>query len=266
LINEPRQFADALAAEPPRLLGSEATQRIEALEHLARWGGMPELLSLDDEDRREWLRSYQQTWLERDLADLTRLSDLLPFRTLQRLAMLRSGQLLNYAELGRDAAVSAATARRYLEYLRLSYQVVLLQPFARNLTSTTVKSPKLYWMDLGLLRQGTGQWGEVTGSMFETLVIAEARKWIDTMGRDTPLSFYRTRSGREVDLLVTTRDGVIGIEVKNRPHVGSHDCSGLRALASALGDEWVGGLVVHRGEDLGELEPTIWAVPAHRLF
>lgn len=86
------------------------------------------------------------------------------------------------------------------------------------------------------------------------------------MGRDTPLSFYRTRSGREVDLLVTTRDGVIGIEVKNRPHVGSRDCSGLRALASALGDEWVGGLVVDRGEDLGELEPTIWAVPAHRLF
>lgn len=112
LINEPQQFADALAAEPPRLLDSEATERIEALEHLARWGGMRELLSLDDEDRREWLRSYQQTWLERDLADLTRLSDLLPFRALQRLAMMRSGQLLNYAELGRDAAVSAATARR----------------------------------------------------------------------------------------------------------------------------------------------------------
>lgn len=70
---------------------------------------MPELLSLDDDDRREWLRSYRQTWLERDLSDLTRLSDLLPFRTLQRIAMLRSGQLLNYAELGRDAALSAAT-------------------------------------------------------------------------------------------------------------------------------------------------------------
>ena len=125
LITAPEAFADILRAEPARLLGDEATARVEALDHLASWGGMPELLSLDDADRREWLRSYQQTWLERDLGDLTRIADLLPFRTLQRLAMLRSGQLLNYAELGRDAAVSAATARRYLEYLRDIYDPVL---------------------------------------------------------------------------------------------------------------------------------------------
>ena len=266
LITVPASFAETLAAEPPRLLGDDATRYIEAFDHLAVWGGMPELLSLDDDDRREWLRSYQQTWLERDLADLTRVSDLLPFRGLQRLAMLRTGQLLNYADLARDAAVSPATARRYLEYLRLSYQVVLLQPYARNLTSSTVKSPKLYWMDLGLLRHGARNWGELTGPLFETLVVSEARKWIDTLGRDTPLWFYRTRSGREVDLLVSTAGGIIGIEVKNRARVGPGDCSGLRALAETLGEEWVGGLVVHRGEDLAQLGSQLWAVPAHRLF
>ena len=266
LIAAPESFGEILGAEPARLLGDEATSRVEALDHLAVWGGMPELLALDDDDRHEWLRSYQQTWLERDLADLTRVSDLLPFRTLQRLAMLRTGQLLNYADLARDAAVSAATARRYLEYLRLSYQVVLLQPYARNLTSATVKSPKLYWMDLGLLRHGTRAWGELTGPLFETLVVAEARKWIDTVGRDVSLWFYRTRSGREVDLLITTPAGVIGIEVKNRTRVGPADCTGLRALAQTLGDEWTGGLVVHRGDDLEELLPGSWAVPAHRLF
>lgn len=266
LITRPDAFSEILGEEPPRLLGNEAASRVEAIDHLRAWGGMPELLSLDDDDRREWLRSYQQTWLERDLADLTRVSDLLPFRSLQRLAMLRTGQLLNYAKLGRDAAVSAATARRYLEYLRLSYQVELLQPYARNLTSSTVKSPKLYWMDLGLLRQGTGFWGEITGTLFETLVVSEARKWIDTLGRDAMLWFYRTRSGREVDLLVTTAAGVIGVEVKNRARVGGGDCSALRVLGKALGHEWVGGLVVHRGEDLMELEPRVWAVPVHRLF
>ena len=266
LVSAPEAFAETLAAEPARLLGDEATRRIEALDHLATWGGMPELLSLDDDDRREWLRSYQQTWLERDLADLTRVSDLLPFRALQRLAMLRTGQLLNYADLARDAAVSPGTARRYLEYLRLSYQVVLLQPYARNLTSSIVKSPKLYWMDLGLLRHGTRNWGELTGPLFETLVVSEARKWIDTLGRDVSLWFYRTRSGREIDLLITTASGVIGVEVKNRARVGLGDCSGLRALAERLRDEWIGGLVVHRGEDLEELAPGQWAVPAHRLF
>ena len=266
IVTAPTAFAETLVAEPPRLLGEEATRRIEALDHLATWGGMPELLSFDDDDRREWLRSYQQTWLERDLADLTRVSDLLPFRALQRLAMLRTGQLLNYADLARDAAVNAGTARRYLEYLRLSYQVVLLQPYARNLTSSTVKTPKLYWMDLGLLRHGTRNWGDLTGPLFETLVVSEARKWIDTLSRDVSLWFYRTRSGREVDLLITTGSGIIGIEIKNRARVRAADGSGLRALAQTLGDEWAGGLVVHRGEDLEELAPGLWAVPAHRLF
>ena len=265
IVTAPTAFAEILSAEPPRL-GDEATRRIEALDHLATWGGMPELVSLDDDDRREWLRSYQQTWLERDLADLTRVSDLLPLRALLRLAMLRTGQLLNYADLARDAAVNAGTARRYLEYLRLSYQVVLQQPYARNLTSSTATTPKLYWMDLGLLRHGTRNWGELTGPLFETLVVSEARKWIDTLGRGVSLCFYRTRSGREVDLLITTGSGIIGVEIKNRARVRATDCTGLRALAETRGDGWAGGLVVHRGEDLQELAPGLWAVPAHRLF
>ena len=143
---------------------------------------------------------------------------------------------------------------------------MLLQPYARNLTSSTVKTPKLYWMDLGLLRHGTRNWGELTGPLFETLVVSEARKWIDTLGRDVSLHFYRTRSGREVDLLIDAGNGIIGIEIKNRVRVARTDCTGLLALARTLGDEWAGGLVVHRGEALEELAPGLWAVPAHRLF
>ena len=266
LLTAPGSLADILRRQPPRLLGDAEADRLGALDHLARWGGMPELVYLDDTARRDWLRSYQQSWLERDLADLTRLRDLLPFRTLQRLAMLRSGGLLNSSELGRDAGVDGSTARRYLRFLELSYQVVLLPPYRRNLTSAAVKTPKLYWMDLGLLRQGAGTWGDLTGEMFETLVVAEAHKWIETMGRDARLSFWRTRSGREVDLVVTTPGGVLGLEVKGRARAGWRDTASLRALAEALGDEWAGGLVVHRGPDVEELGPNLWAVPAHRLF
>lgn len=266
LLTAPASFAEILGAEPSRLFGEEAGGRIEALRHLSEWGGMPELLSLEDHERRDWLRSYQQTWLERDLNDLVRVSDLLPFRTLQRLAMLRTAELLHYAELARDAALGVTTVRRYLEYLRLSYQVVLLPPYGRNLTSATVKTPKIHWMDLGLLRREIGASGPLTGPMFETLVVGEAHKWIETMGRDARLSFYRTRSGREVDLLVSLPSGVIGIEVKNRARVARRDASALRALAAALDGEWVGGLVVHRGEEVAEMEPGIWAVPVHRLF
>jgi len=161
-----------------------------------------------------------------------------------------------------------APSRRYLEYLRISYQVALLQPYRRNLTSAVVKSPKLYWMDLGLLRQATGQWGELDGALFETLLVSEVKKWVDTSGRGAALSFYRTRSGLEVDLLVQTPAGVLGLEAKRRERAHPTDARALRAVAAALGDEWLGGLVVYGGRRLCRLDEArqIWAVPVHRLL
>jgi uncharacterized protein len=259
---------DVLEDLPEVQLGEVAELGRDAIDHLAAWGGMPELLHLSDEDRHQWLRSYQQTWLERDLADLARLRDLHPFRTLQRLAMLRSGRLVSYSDLARDAGIGVSTARRYLEYLRLTYQVFFLPPYHRNLTSTVIKAPKLYWLDLGLLRQGTGVWGPLDGEMFETMVVAEVHKWVHTMALDTPLSFYRTRSGLEVDLLVTTPRGIVGMEIKHREVVVDKDLRGLRALGQALGPQWVGGLVITRGGTLRRLDAQarIWAVPVERLL
>ena len=260
-------FDEVLADQPTVLTGQDEEDRRAAIDHLAGWGGMPALLPLSDPDRREWLRSYQQTFLERDLIDLARLPDLDPFRALQHLCMLRTGQLLSYSELARDAGLSPATARRYVEYLKASYQVVLLPPFSENLTSTVVKSPKAYWVDLGLLRQGTRQWGPPTGAMFESLVIGEIQKWVSTLGLDARLFFYRTRSGMEVDLVIDTAAGVIGVEVKNRPNAVPTDARGLVALAHALGQRWRGGLIVTAGGPIDRLVPQsrIWSVPLHRL-
>lgn len=266
LIEAPRSAAAILGDEPAWLLPEDAAPGREALDHLAAWGGMPALLGLDPADRREWLRSYHQIWVQRDLSDLGSIRDFLPFRTLSRLAMLRSGGLVNFTDLGRDAGVSATTARRYLDFLRLSYQAILLEPFRRNRGVALTKTPKLYWTDLGLLRQGTGWWEPLTGPMFETLVIVEAHKWIATLGRDAHLSFWRTRGGREVDLVVSTADGVLGIEMKNRRRIEPRDASALRALEASLGPDWAGGLIVHRGDELAEIAPGVWAVPAHRLF
>lgn len=235
---------------------------------MLRWGGMPELLSLDDEDRRIWLRSYQQTFLERDLADLARLNDLEAFRALQQLAMLRTGNLLSFSELSRDTKLSTTTVRRYLEYLDLSYQTLQLAPYSTNLTSTVIKSPKLYWCDMGLLRQATMQLGAASGSLVESLVVAECHKWISTMAVDAKLYFYRTRSGFEVDLLIATPHGILGLEVKSRDRASADDARGLAAIAEAFGKKWLGGIVVSLDPHLRQLSPgaSIWAVPAYRLF
>jgi hypothetical protein len=252
---------------PPLLLDKEDSRAREAENYLLQWGGMPALLPLSDQERWKWLRDYEYTYLERDLSDLARLDDLQPFAKFKKLIALRSGRLLNYSELARDAALSVDTARRYLEYLRLSYQVALLQPYMRNLTSSVIKTPKLYWLDIGLMRQLSGWHGEATGEIYETMVVNELYKWIKTTQKPTEMYFYRTRSGLELDIILETGSGLIGLEVKSRKVLAPSDTRAMREVAKALGREWRGGLVVYQGNEIKKIgEPGIWAVPSRRLF
>lgn len=262
-----RSIDKILSPVPGILLDEKEAGQRAAENHLINWGGMPALLHLPEEERWKWLGDYEYTYLERDLSDLARLDDLEPFRKFQRLSALRSGKLLQYSELARDAGVSVDTARRYLEYLRISYQCILIQPYRRNVTSSVIKTPKLYWVDVGILRRLTGFRGDPTGDLYETYVIGEIFKWIKTVQWAGKLSFYRTRSGLEVDLLLETQHGVVGIEIKSRESVTGTDLRPLRDVANGLGREWLGGIVVYRGREIRKIaEPSIWAVPSCRLF
>ncbi len=260
-------ITDILSPLPSQELDEKYAKGKSVENYLLRWGGMPALLPLNDAERSKWLRDYEYTYLERDLADLARLNDLLPFRKLQKLTALRSGSLLNFSELARDAALSVQTARNYLQYLQISYQVLLLQPFYHNLTSSVVKTPKVYWLDVGLLRTLTGFEGESSGSIYETMVIGELFKWVRTCQKKAELFFYRTRSGLEIDVLLQTPYGYVGMEIKARKQVYASDTTALKKVAAALGDKWRGGLVIYRGKKIVHLgEPDIWAVPSWRLF
>jgi predicted AAA+ superfamily ATPase len=252
---------------PEVLLDKIDQKHRDAENHLLQWGGMPALLSLPDVERWKWLRDYEYTYLERDLSDLARLDDLGPFRTFQKLSALRSGKLLNYSELARDASVSIDTARRYFEYLRLSYQTLLLQPYRKNITSSVIKTPKLYWLDIGLLRQLSGFRGEFSGEIYETMVIGEIMKWMKTTQKNANLYFYRTRSGLELDILLQTDNGIIGMEIKARKLITPSDYRAMKEVALGLGNEWRGGLVIYQGNITKKIgEPNIWAIPSRRLF
>ena len=260
-------ISKTLSEQPPRRIGEAQRRGIESENHLLQWGGMPGLLHLEkDSDRRDWLYSYNLSYLERDLADLSRMSDLDPFRKFHILAALRSANLLSYSSLAIDAGISVPTARRYLEYLRISYQAFLLAPYSRNITSTAVKTPKVYWSDIGLMRQLTGIPDQTTGQIFENYVVSEVFKYIRTISHPTEIFFYRTRSGLEVDCILKTAKGLAGLEIKSGERVSSTDASPLRAVGAALGKEWMGGIVAYRGNEIADLGDKIWAVPSWRLL
>ncbi|MBU1007452.1 MAG: ATP-binding protein [Candidatus Omnitrophica bacterium] len=260
-------FSSVLKSVKGVLIDKDYLSHCEAEDYLLRWGGMPALLQLSDEEKWKWLKDYEYTYLERDLSDLARLDDLEPFRKFQRLSALRSGNLLNYSEIARDASVSVDTAKRYMEYLDLSYQVILLQPYYKNITSSVVKSPKLYWLDIGLLRQISSRREGLSGDIYETMVVSEIVKWIKTAQRDCNIYFYRTRSGLEVDIILETKKGIIGIEIKSRATIASKDSTSLRKIASAFGSKWRGGMVIYTGNAIEKIsEPDIWCVPSRRLF
>jgi len=130
-----------------------------------------------------------------------------------------------------------------------------------------IKTPKIYWLDVGILRQLSGFRGEATGEIYETMVVSELVKWIKTVQLDVEVYFYRTRSGMELDVLIETERGVIGMEIKSRKIIVGKDIGAMKKIASSLGNRWIGGIVVYRGDSIERIdEPQIWAIPSRRLF
>ncbi|HPN30763.1 MAG TPA: ATP-binding protein [bacterium] len=263
-----KDIKTVLEKEPAALMPEKDADYISAEKYLLKWGGMPALLHLSEKERWKWLKDYEYTYLERDLIDLVRLNDLEPFAKFKKLTALRSGKLLNYSDLARDAGISVDTARRYLEYLKISYQTLLLQPYHTNVTSSVVKTPKVYWLDICLLRSISGQREETTGDIYETMVVSELYKYIKTMQLNNELYFYRTRSGLEIDAIAESENGIIGFEVKSRDTTNKSDATKLIEFAQALKQKkWRGGIIVYSGNRIEKVaEPNIWAVPARRLF
>ena len=154
-----------------------------------------------------------------------------------------------------------------ISYLNLSYQTILLQPYYKNITGSVIKTPKLYWIDVGLLRQLGGMRGEHSGQIYETMVVGEIVKWIKTVQTNAEIYFYRTRSGMELDILLRTEAGIIGIEIKSRKTYAQSDLRAMKDVAKGFGDEWRGGLLIYRGNSLKKIqEPDIWAIPSRRIF
>lgn len=185
-------------------------------------GAYPEVLGADSEERNLFYSSYVSTYLERDIRNLKKVHDLNRFYRLICSCAARTGQMLNASELARDADIDVTTAQDWVAILQASHIIHLLPPYASNLTSRLVKTPKLYFLDTGLCSHLT-HWptpetleaGAMAGAFFETWCVSEIIKSYWNAGQKLDsLFYYRDRDMREVDLVIDTAEGFYPVECK----------------------------------------------------
>ncbi|MBI5883565.1 MAG: ATP-binding protein [Elusimicrobia bacterium] len=206
-------------------------------------------------DPAQALGDYFETCVERDVRRVVQVKDLSTFGRFVRLCAARVGQLLNLNGLADDAGVSHTTARSWMSVLEAMYVVFLLQPYHKNIGKRLIKSPKVYFYDVGLASHLLGIENEVhvaghplRGSLVENLVIMEVLKHRLHRGGGAALSFYRDSAGHEVDLLVPIGPEPFPIEIKAGATFGPDYLKGLAAFSKAHRQAAARGAVVYAGD------------------
>jgi len=263
-----RLFEGKLKGDNPAVVGDD-------LIRLALLGGFPEAIGRESERRRQdWARSYLTSVLTRDLRDIAEIEKLTDLPKFVRLLAEHSGQLVNYSQLGASIDVSYKTGQRYVALLEQVFLVATLPPWHTNGLKRIVKTPKLHFLDSGLLATARGLSFErlkakrdLFGSLLESFVFSEVLKLMTASElRLTPYHF-RDQQMREADIVLERDDGVIaGIEIKASATVKSSDFGGLRTLAEACRERFAYGVVLHDGADVVPFGDRLAAAPLSCLW
>jgi len=233
-----------------------------SLERLMLTGGYPALWQRTVSSG-DWFANYVATYLERDVRQLIAVRDLAQFQLFVRMCAARSGQILNLAALGADCGVSAVTARQWLSVLEASYLISRLPPHFRNFGKRLVKSPKLYFLDPGLMAWLLGIRDEASlmshaarGALFETFVISEAIKSRFNQGQPADLYYWRDNSGNEIDLLFETPTGMQPVEIKSGTTFAADWTAALGRWQSFAGDAQIRKPLIIYGGDASQRRST----------
>lgn len=235
-------------------------------------GGLPPACLGSSDGVAEWFRAYVQTYVERDVRQLSQITDLVAFRTLAQLAALRTGQVLVISTLARDAKLKAVTAGRYLDLLEASFLIRRLPPFLKNRSSRLVKSPKLHFTDSGLAAHMAGittlEPGRddlFRGALYETYVAQNLAALLEAHVPDARLTFWHEQGRHEVDFVIEAGRNVFAIEVKAATRWSQRDLSGLRAfLARTPG--CAAAVLAYNGKEAAKLEDRVWVIPMAHLI
>jgi hypothetical protein len=235
-------------------------------------GGLPPVCLPPNLNRSVWFRGYAQTYVERDVRQLAQVGDLVAFRTLVQLAALRTGQILNTSELGRDARLSAATAGRYLQLLETSFLIERLPPYLKSRGSRLVKSPKLYFTDSGLAAHLAGvhehrpdRPDPMWGALLETYVVQNVAAILDAHWPEARLFNWHEQGRHEVDLVIGWGNKSAAIEIKNATRWGPSDLASLNTFLDRT-PHCQAAILAHNGDQAVQLGKKLWAMPLGALI
>ncbi|MDD3988342.1 MAG: ATP-binding protein [Candidatus Omnitrophica bacterium] len=195
---------------------TEAKAATQSYSFRAINGSYPELIVRPSHDPQRWFGSYVATYIEKDIQPFYRLEKITYFRNLLFLLAARTSQVLNYQSLANDLGVSIQAVKLWINILEVSQVIFLLRPYHINLGSRIVKSPKVYFTDIGLVNYLIGNKlkaaltrGLQAGAIFENFVVQELLKHYYNLGLNPPIYYYRTNNGLEVDIIIEERTGVL---------------------------------------------------------
>ena len=224
----------------------------------------PELLSTD------FFRSYQATYLERDVRQILNVTSLRDFDRFMRAAAIRSGQLLNKTELGKEVGISHKTIDQWLNVLQATNQITLLEPYYQNIGKRLVKSPKFYFNDVGLLcfllglNEAVVSQSYLIGAIWETFVFGELRKFISIESPEASLWFYRDQS-REVDFVIERNGELTLAESKWKELPASRDVRQALATQPLLRNVRLPVMVFCRTRQSHPIDSQAMAINTFRL-
>lgn len=197
-------------------------------------GGMPSV-AVDRVESDIWFTGFEQTYLERDIRELSQVADLAQFRRFARLAALRTARILNVADLARDAGLSSATAHRYLGLLETAFLGFRLPPFLASRSSRLVKNPKFFISDSGLANHLMGQRvapmgpdDPFAGALLETYVAQNLQGLLSAWHPSATLCYWNVQGRYEVDFVIEDAGRCVAIEVKSASRWRESDLQGLK--------------------------------------
>ena len=246
-------------------------------------GSFPRLHENPDVARKQYYESYLETYISRDVKDLTQVANEMSFLSFINVVAARTATNINYETLANETGISAPTAKQWLSILVSSGLVALIPPYSNNALKRTIKAPRMYFLDTGLCayltRMNSPEFMEASamdGVFFETWVVSEIYKSYINNGERPPLYFYRDQNKKEIDLIIHQNNAVNPIEIKKSavPKDAVRHFSVLEPITEDPSDEdrfsgaahlktTIGtGAVVCLASDVLPIDKKNWRIPA----